>query len=71
MKNNITKMVKSVEDVKELENKSEKLKEFSADFKENSITLRKETWWIKFKTWIILGGVVLLLLLIIILWVCL
>ena len=61
MKKNINAMVKSVEDVDDLQNKSEQLKLESQDYKKNSVELRKITWWQNFKLWIIIGGIVLLL----------
>ena len=70
MKKNITKMVESVDDVKDLQNKSEQLKLESQDYKDNSVTLRKITWWQNFKLWIILIGVILVIVLIIILVTC-
>ena len=70
MKKNITKMVESVDNVQDLQNKSEKLKLESQDYKDNSVTLRKITWWQNFKLWIILIGVILIIVLIIILVTC-
>ena len=70
MKKNITKMVESVDDVKDLQNKSEQLKLESQDYKDNSVTLRKITWWQNFKLWIVLIGVILIIVLIIILVTC-
>ena len=70
MKKNITKMVESVEDVDDLQNKSEQLKLESQDYKKNSVELRKITWWQNFKLWIILIGVILVIVLIIILVTC-
>ena len=66
MKKNINKMVESVDDVNELQSKSQALKLESTEYKQNSVEIRKLTWWQNFKMWIILGGVVLLLILIII-----
>ena len=71
MKKNITKMVESVDDVKDLQNKSEQLKLETQDYKDNSVTLRKLTWWQNAKLWIIIIGVVLILVLIIVLATCL
>ena len=70
MKKNITKMVESVDNVQDLQNKSEQLKLESQDYKDNSVTLRKITWWQNFKLWIILIGVILVIVLIIILVTC-
>ena len=61
MKKNITKMVESVDDVKDLQNKSEQLKLESQDYKKNAVELRKITWWQNFKLWLIIIGVVLVL----------
>jgi Txe/YoeB family toxin of Txe-Axe toxin-antitoxin module len=55
MKKNINAMVKSVEDVEDLQNKSEQLKLEAQDYKQNSIELRKLAWWQNFKLWIIIG----------------
>ena len=71
MKKNIAKMVESVENVNELQNKSEQLKLETQDYKNNSVTLRKITWWQNFKLWIIIIGVILLIDLIIVLATCL
>ena len=71
MKKNINAMVKSVEDVEDLQNKSEQLKLEAQDYKKNSIELRKLAWWQNFKLWIIIIGVVLILVLIIVLATCL
>ena len=61
MKKNINAMVKSVEDVEDLQNKSEQLKLESQDYKKNSVELRKLAWWQNFKLWLIIGGIVLLI----------
>ena len=66
MKKNINKMVESVEDVNELQSKSQNLKFETDDYKKNSVEVKRLTWWQNFKMWILLGGVVLLLILIII-----
>ena len=71
MKKNIAKMVESVENVNDLQNKSEQLKLETQDYKDNSVTLRKLTWWQNAKLWIIIIGVVLILVLIIVLATCL
>ena len=55
MKKNINAMVKSVEDVEDLQDKSEQLKLEAQDYKQNSIELRKLAWWQNFKLWIIIG----------------
>ena len=67
MKKNINKMVENVDDVNELQNKSEALRSSTAEYQKNSVEVRKITWWQNFKLWIILAGVVLVLLIIIIL----
>ena len=67
MKQNINKMVENVEDVNDLQNKSEALKMETSDYQKNAVEIKKITWWQNFKLWLILGGVVLLLILFIIL----
>ena len=67
MKQNINKMVESVEDVNDLQNKSEALKMETSDYQKNAVEIKRITWWQNFKLWLILGGVVLLLILLIIL----
>ena len=67
MKKNITKMVESVDNVNELQNKSEQLKLESQDYKKNAVELRKITWWQNCKLWVIIIGIVLLIILIIVL----
>ena len=66
LKKNINKMVESVDDVNELQNKSEALKLETDDYKKNSVEVRKITWWQNFKLWIILGIIVLILIIIIV-----
>ena len=66
MKKNINKMVESVDNVNELQDKSEALKLETDDYKKNAIEVRRITWWQNFKLWIILAGLVLILILIII-----
>ena len=66
MKKNINKMVESVDNVNELQDKSEALKLETDDYKKNAIEVRRITWWQNFKLWIILVGLVLILILIII-----
>ena len=61
MKKNINAMVKSVEDVEDLQNKSEQLKLESEDYKKNAKELKNITWWQNVKLWIIIIGVVLVL----------
>ena len=67
MKKNITKMVESVDNVNELQNKSEQLKLETEDYKKTSVEIRKLTWWQNCKLWVIIIGIVLLLVLIIVL----
>ena len=67
MKKNITKMVESVDNVNELQNKSEQLKLETDDYKKNSVEIRKITWWQNCKLWVIIIGIVLLIVLIIVL----
>ena len=67
MKQNINKMVENVEDVNDLQNKSEALKMETSDYQKNAVEIKRITWWQNFKLWLILGGVVLLLILLIIL----
>ena len=66
MKKNINKMVESVDNVNELQDKSEALKLETDDYKKNANEVRRITWWQNFKLWIILVGLVLILILIII-----
>ncbi len=66
MKNNINKMVESVDDVNNLKDKSDQLKLETVDYQKNSVEVRRITWWQNFKMWIILGGVILILIIIII-----
>jgi hypothetical protein len=66
MRKNINKMVESVDDVNQLQEKSAALKLESSEYKQNSVEVRRLTWWQNFKMWIILGGVVLLLIIILI-----
>ena len=66
MKKNINKMVESVDDVNDLQNKSAALKMETSDYQKNSVEVKKITWWQNFKLWIILGGALLLLILFII-----
>ena len=67
MKKNITKMVESVDNVNELQNKSEQLKLETEDYKKTSVEIRKLTWWQNCKLWVIIIGIVLLIVLIIVL----
>ena len=67
MKKNINAMVNSLEDVEDLQNKSEQLKLESQDYKKNSVELRKLAWWQNCKLWVIIIGIVLLIVLAIVL----
>ena len=67
MKKNITKMVESVDNVNELQNKSEQLKLETEDYKKTSVEIRKLTWWQNCKLWVIIIGIILLIVLIIVL----
>ena len=66
MKKNINKMVSSLDDVNNLQDKSNALKMETEDYKKNSVELRKITGWQNVKLWIILGGIVLVIVVIII-----
>ena len=66
MKQNINKMVENVEDVNDLQNKSEALKMETSDYQKNAVEIKQITWWQNFKLYLIIGGVVLLLILLII-----
>ena len=66
MKNNINKMVDSLDNVNDLQAKSEALKMETADYKNNSVTLKRITWWQNVKLWIIIGVIVLIIVIIII-----
>lgn len=66
MKNNITKMVQSIDDVKNLEEKSDQLKTLTDDYKKNSVELRKITWWQNCKLWIIIGVIVAVIVIVVV-----
>jgi hypothetical protein len=61
VKENIKNMVNNVEDVKQLEIKSDNLKNDASQFKKNSESLKKETFWMNCKFWIIIFGIILIL----------
>ena len=61
MKDNIKKMVDSIEDTSKLEQSAEALKEESLSYKKTAIEIRRLTFWQNMKLWFILGGVILLL----------
>jgi hypothetical protein len=66
MRNNINKMVENVDDVNQLQEKSEALRFESIEYKQNSYDIRRFTFWQNFKMWIILGGIILILIIILI-----
>jgi type VI protein secretion system component VasF len=61
MKDNIKKMVDSIEDTSKLEQSAEALREESLSYKKTAIEIRRLTFWQNMKLWFILGGVILLL----------
>ena len=67
MKDNIQKMVDSVEDTAKLEQSAENLREESKTYKNTASEIRTLTLWQNIKIWIILFGVLALLIVIIIL----
>ena len=54
-------MVKNVEDVEKLQEKSNELKDASKDYKNNAEEIRKITCWRNFKLWIIIIFIILVL----------
>ena len=66
MRKNINKMVESVDDVNQLGESAAQLQLETKEYKQNSIEVRKLTWWQNFKMWIILGCVVIFLIIILI-----
>jgi len=66
LRSSINKMVESVDDVKQLEEKSSALKFESIEYKQNSNEIKALTFWQNFKLYIILGGIILLLIIILI-----
>ena len=66
MRININKMVESVDDVNKLGESAAHLQLETKEYKQNSIEVRKLTWWQNFKMWIILGCVVIFLIIILI-----
>ena len=66
MRKNINKMVESVDDVNKLGESAAHLQLETKEYKQNSIEVRKLTWWQNFKMWIILGCVVIFLIIILI-----
>ena len=61
MKDNIKKMVDSIEDTSKLEQSAEALRDESLSYKKTAIEIRRLTFWQNMKLWFILGGVILLL----------
>jgi vesicle-associated membrane protein 7 len=70
MKDNIKKVLTNVEDVKKLQESSDRIKLSSDEYKKNAKSLERATWWQNCKLNIIIGSVVLGLLLIIIIPLC-
>ena len=66
MRDSLHKMVENVDDVNQLQEKSEKLKFETVEYKSNSYDIRRFTFWQNFKMWIILGGIILILVIILI-----
>ena len=66
MRKNINKMVESVDDVNKLGESAAQLQLETKEYKQNSIEVRKLTWWQNFKMWIILGCVVIFLIILLI-----
>jgi hypothetical protein len=67
MRKNINKMVESVDDVNQLGESASRLQLETKEYQQNSLEVRKLTWWQNFKMWIILGCVVIFLIIILIL----
>ena len=67
MKKNINKMVENVDDVQELQGKSDALRSSTAEYQRNAKEIKTITWWQNFKLWLILAGVILILILLIVL----
>lgn len=66
MRENINKMVQSVDDVNKLQEKSNALRLESEDYKKNSNELKRLTWWKNCKLWIILGILLVIIIVVII-----
>ena len=66
MRKHINKMVENADDVNELQEKSQKLRFESVEYKQFSYDLKRFTFWQNFKLWIILGGIILVLIIILI-----
>jgi hypothetical protein len=63
MKDNIKKMVESIDDTSILEQSAENLRQESKNYRENANELKKLTFCQNFKMWFALGGIVVLLIL--------
>ena len=63
MKDNIKKMVESIDDTSILEQSAENLRQESKNYRENANELKKLTFCQNFKMWFVLGGIVVLLIL--------
>ena len=59
-------MVKGLDDVETLQQKSEELKETTKDYKKNAHDLEVLTFWQHFKLWILLIGIIVLIIIVII-----
>ena len=66
MKDNINKMVDSVDSAEKLQEKSNALKLETEDYKKNSQELKKLTWCQNCKLWLILAGIALIIIIIIV-----
>ena len=69
MKKYINKRVESVDDAKDLKQSTANLLLETKEYKDNSIEVRKLTWWQNFKIWIIFGCVFIFLINILIFWI--
>lgn len=62
VKDNINKMVQNIDDVNELQEKSDALKDASKDYHDNAQEVKQITWWQNFKIRIILILIILIVL---------
>lgn len=67
MKDNVKKMVSNLDDVRKLQESSEKIKANSADYKKNAKDLERATWWQNCKLTIIIVTIVIGVILVIVL----
>jgi vesicle-associated membrane protein 4 len=67
MNSNIRKIVNNMDNAKNLQDQSNRIKDLSADYKKNAKDLERVTWWKNFKLTIIIVAAVVLLILIIVL----